>query len=88
MKNTFKHAAERIADQARARGVRIEQVDPVLCETGKAISFYAYNERGETFIASIDLPSKITDDAFLYSEWRAAFMAAIPSDARALTAWP
>ncbi|MFC2952312.1 hypothetical protein ACFOOP_10260 [Marinicaulis aureus] len=85
---TLKHAAEYVASKANERGLKIEQCDPVLCETGDAVMFYAYDESDECFTASIDLPAKLTDNAFLLDEWRSAFMKLIPDKARAATAWP
>ena len=85
----LKQAAETIAAQARTARLKIEQVDPVIGEPGDSILFYAYDENDDCLPIVIDLPMKIADDdALLIDEWRTAFMAALPADVRAATAWP
>ncbi|WP_049733862.1 hypothetical protein [Rhizobium ecuadorense] len=49
----------------------ISQVDPVLCEDGRNVGFYAWTDDDETFFWSIPLPMMVEEVAFesLLPEW-------------------
>ena len=85
---TLREAAEIVATQARKRGMKVQQVDPVTCEAHPSITFYVYGDGDDYTYVNADLPSGYNiDGEFLFSEWRAAFMALIPADVLSEHAW-
>ncbi len=49
----------------------VVQVDPILCEDGRNVAFYAWKDDDEMIFWSISLPMAIEEDVFedLRSDW-------------------